>query len=436
MAWTREEAGHLLRRAGFGGSLSAVDALVSSGRDNAINQIVDYQSVGDTVWSSANPLGIANLADDWDGNKANYMWALYSTKRPLEAKLIWFWHGHFVTPIGAGGPELFRPMLLTWRANAAGKFGNFLKAVYKDGNMLRYLNGAGSNKESPNENFAREVMELFSCGHGPYTETDIKEGARALTGWDVTWPENQVVFRSENWDSDPKTILGQTGNFNGESFMQILASRSDTARRICIKLYRFFVSERVNLVEIDKMVKTWNASGGDIRQVLRTMFTSAAFWDPRNRGTVVKNTLDFGFGLMQRLGVAPTTDRMRGCIWQFGGMGQQTFDPPNPAGYAQGLKLTGASALLARAQFSMTVIYDWATNAAIDSLTAGLPSPTPPTALVNQLVARLGAMPLTANTSSAISTYLGANSIPSTQLRDRARDVAHLIVCSPEYQVM
>ncbi|MFO1319119.1 MAG: DUF1800 domain-containing protein [Burkholderiales bacterium] len=436
MAWTREDAAHLLRRAGYGGSLEAVDQSFNLGQTAAIDAIVEYERTVDPVWTNDNPFGLPNVLDEWDGVKNALLWQILNSRRPLQAKLLWFWHGHFTTPVSTGGNALFRTQMATWRTHANGSFAAFLSAVYKDGAMLRYLNGAGSDKEHPNENFAREVMELYTTGTGPYRETDVREAARALTGWDVTWPEEQVVFDPDRHDAGTKTILGQSGNFDGEGVMALLARRPETARRVCSKLYRFFVSERVNLIDVSRMVQTWNATGGNVKAILRTMFTLPSFWDPRNRGFVFKDSLDFVFGLVQRLKLTLDLDRMRAVGWGASQMGQDLFEPPNPAGYATGLRLTGASMLLQRTQVAWWLLYDWADDAAIRILNSGLTAPVAPDVLVTTVAARLGVPALTANTRSAILGWLGPQSIPRIDLPERTRGVGYLVAISPEYQVM
>lgn len=434
MAWTREDAAHLLRRAGFGGSNGDVDALFALGQAGAINRIVNYETIADPAWNSANPINAP--ADFWDLTRTNLTYLLVRSPRPLEAKLVWFWHGHFTTPIGASEPATFRKQIDTWRQNASGNFRSFLVAMYKDAAMLRYLNGAFSRKEQPNENFARESMELYTTGTGPYRETDVREAARALTGWEVSWPEEVVTFKASAFDSGAKTILGRTGNFGGDDFMNILFERPETARRICMKLYRTFVSERVNLIELNALVSTWNRTGGNLKAVLTTLFNSAGFWDPRVRGTLVKGPLDYTAGLMQRLGFTADFDRVRSIIDTMERAGQDAFYPPNPAGYATGLRLTGASMLLARYGFAYDLIYNVDQPRVIAAMTTGIPLPVQPAVLTATLAQRLGITALTANTVTAINESLGTSAIDSTRINSRALSALYLLACSPEYQVM
>lgn len=433
MAWTREDAAHLLRRAGFGGSNAEVDNLFALGQAGAINRIVNYESIADPAWSSANPLNIP--ADFWDTTRTNLTWLLVRSPRPLEAKLVWFWHGHFTTPIGVAEAATFRKQMDKWRQYASGNFRDFLIAMYKDAAMLRYLNGAFSRKERPNENFARESMELYTTGTGPYRETDVREAARALTGWEVSWPAEVVSFNTRAFDAGPKTILGRTGNFGGDDFMNILFERPETARRICMKLYRTFVSERINLIEVNNLVATWNRTSGNIKAVLTTLFNSAAFWDPRNRGTIVKSALDFTTGLTQRLGFAMNFDRVRGIMDAMERAGQTAFAPPNPAGYATGLRLTGASMLLARYEFAYNLIYNTDQARVLSTLAGGITLPVAPATLIATLAQRLGVPSVTATTAAGIADYLGTAAIDSTRFNTRALGTLYLLASSPEYQV-
>ncbi len=196
------------------------------------------------------------------------------------------------------------------------------------------------------------------------------------------------------------------------------------------------MSERIGLVDLSRMTQTWAATGGNVRAVLRTMFSLPAFWDVRNRGFLFKDPLDFGLGLFQRLGISMDLDRARSCAWNFQQMGHNPFNPPNPAGYPTGLRLAGASMLLQRTQFAWWVIYDLATEAQIVALHGTIAAPVAPDTLVTTIAARLGVPQLSTNTRSAIVAWLGAAPIVRADLVDRTRGIAFLVAASPEYQVM
>ena len=179
MPWTRDDADHLLRRAGFGGSLGDVDRIFALGQAGAIDALVNYESTPDPTWS--NDIQIPQgTAVDTLGGVVNLLYQFYTSARPLHAKMTWFWHGHFTTSYRSVEWKYIPRTIALYRANAMGNFFSFLPSVYKDAGMLLYLNGNGSNWKTPNQNFAREALELFTMGPGAYTETDVRESARAL----------------------------------------------------------------------------------------------------------------------------------------------------------------------------------------------------------------------------------------------------------------
>jgi len=190
------DAAHLLRRAGFGGSSKAVQDLYALGRDAAIDYLINYQAVPDPNWDRPNPLGLADPDEDYWQATMTLLYRFLTSTRPLQARLTWFWHGHFTSALEAAGPKLMTRQINSWRTHADGSFRTFLLAMYKDGAMLRYLNGDPSTKDRPNENFARENMELFTIGVGPYKEKDVRESGRAFTGWEAGYPEPNVSFVS------------------------------------------------------------------------------------------------------------------------------------------------------------------------------------------------------------------------------------------------
>ncbi|MBI1394882.1 MAG: DUF1800 family protein [Betaproteobacteria bacterium] len=436
MAWTEADAAHLLRRAGFGGSLEDVSRLHALGRRGAVEALVDYASTPDTVWDDENPYGFPDVIGEWNGVRLSLLYQMFTSRRPLEARLLWFWHSHFTTAHSVVGNVLLRRQMDTWRAHATGRFETFLDAMYRDGAMLVYLNGSYSSRVQPNENFAREVQELYTTGTGSYDESDVRSAARAFTGWVVSWPARDVSFDASRFDDTPKTFRGQTGNLDGSDIMRILARQPETARHVCAKLYRAFVSERVNLIDVTRLARRWHETDGNIRAVLLALFDLPSFWDPRVRGFVFKTPLEFCFGLAQRLGIALDRDRMSSILWMSAQMGQAPFDPPNPAGYPGGLALTGAGMLLARTRAAHVLVNGWANEDGIARLVEGVPTPASPATLMSTVATRLGIDGLEATTRDAIAKYLGASPVTSARLLHAARGTAFLLACSPDYQVM
>jgi uncharacterized protein (DUF1800 family) len=435
MAWTREDAAHLLRRAGFGGSLAQVESLYAAGQAGAIDSLLNYDAQADAVWDDPNPLDVADPLKDSYSAQRNLLFKLATSTRPLQARLTWFWHGHFTSSLEKTNAALMIGQIETWRQFATGKFLDFLLAMYQDGAMLQYLDGDPSSKQHPNENFARENFELFTTGIGPYTERDVREAARAFTGWEVS-ENNLVTFIPSAHDAGSKTILGQVGSFNGDDVMRLVFARPETRRRICTKLYQHFVSERVNLVELNNLMRAWTASGGDLKAVMRALLSSPGFWDPRNRGLLVKGALEYCLGLVQRLGVTIDQSVIERIIGNLGEMGQDWLYPPNPAGYATGLRLTGASQLLTRYRFAYTAIYNIDGDAVTATMSAGLPASPTADMLIDTLSQRLGVVNLGSNTRTAIKDWIGTTPITSSNLKSRTLGTLHLLACSPEFQVI
>jgi uncharacterized protein (DUF1800 family) len=277
-------------------------------------------------------------------------------------------------------------------------------------------------------------MELYTTGTGPYTETDVRESARALTGWDVSWTDNSVAFSPDRHDAGAKTILGVTEHFNGEALMELLAARPETARRTCRKLYRSFVGERLNLSQVELLVRTWRVTGGDVKSVMRALLQSTAFWASSNRLTLLKSPLDFAAGLLKQFNVTLDGRRGRELAWFMGEMGVPPFDPPNPAGYRSAERLCGASMLLTRYQLAYHVLYTWTPDEALERVVDGQSVPLEGANLLQILGTHMGVTPTT-NTRTAVAEYLGSAPIERSAVRERVRDVAYLLACSPEYQM-
>jgi len=433
MPWTRDEADHLLRRAGFGGSLADVDRYFALGQTGAIDALVNFESTPDPTWDNDTQFPVMASTDAY-GTRVNLLAQFAGSQRPLHTKMTWFWHGHFVTSCWSNEFKYFTGTLDMYRVHALGSFSPFLQAVYKDAGMLLYLNGNGSNFAGPNQNFGRECLELFTVGPTKFTETDVREAARAFTGWGVRWPDGLVMFDWNQWDNKPKTILNQTAAYNGESLTAMLATQYATNWRVTNKLFRFYVNEQLNAAEHVKLQNVWTASNGNIRTVVRSMLEAPSFWSTANRWTITKTPIDYSLGLLRRFEVVLDRWRLVDTINGMAGMGYAVFDPPNVSGYRPTNLLLGTSSLLARYQFASKVVNEWATDAMIAKLHAGWAEPFVPRVLITQVAARMGSMPLAANTMAVIESYVANGSFPTvTQL---TRDVAFMVACTAEYQLM
>jgi uncharacterized protein (DUF1800 family) len=432
--WSIEDAAHLMRRAGFGGFQESIEALHAVGKDAAIEYLLNYENVDDPAAAASYQL-VPDLSNA--GNAIG--WLLYrmiATTRPLQEKLTWFWHGHFTSALSKVPPQLMVIQNETWRKNANGSFSKFLKDMYKDPAMLIYLDNNTNFKGAPNENFARELMELFTMGIGNYTEKDIKEAARALTGW-VVYPDNYTVgtFVSSLHDYGYKTVLGRRGRFDGDDIMDIVYRHPATAPYICTKLYQFFAGPNPSQRDIDSLTRTWKYRRGNIKEVMRTLFNLNSFWSEENRGALVKSPVEYIVGLIQRWQI--DNDQVLAGLGQaLAIMGQVPFNPPHVAGYPENLEWAGTSPLLARYNSANAVLYSGESNDVIATMIAGADVSTAEN-LINTLIARMSPIQLTQATRDAITTYVDPATYNATdyEVAVKARGILHLIASSAEYQV-
>ncbi|TXH21453.1 MAG: DUF1800 domain-containing protein [Chitinophagaceae bacterium] len=277
-------------------------------------------------------------------NQLNMAWLKEMIQSPaqLREKMAFFWHGHFA----CRSTNLFFNQLLLQviRKNAIGNFGTLLKEVSQSAAMLQFLNNQQNKKNAPNENFAREVMELFTLGRGYYSEKDIKEGARAFTGWTAN-AKGEFVFRKNNHDTGSKTFLGKTGNFTGDDVLDIILNQRQTAKFITTKIYTYFVNEVPNTAQIDKLSKRFYESNYDINALLKDIYTSSWFYDSSNMGTKIKSPIELIVGI-QRMFPTPMKNELLLNYEKI--LGQQLFYPPNVAGWPGGKTWIDSTTLMAR----------------------------------------------------------------------------------------
>ena len=271
----------------------------------------------------------------------------------LREKMALFWHGHFACRTQGRNPLFMQQYANTLRQHGLGHFGDLLMAVSKEPAMLQFLNNQQNRKNAPNENFAREVMELFTLGRGNYTERDIKEAARAFTGWQFT-PEGQFTFRERVHDEGEKIIFGKTGAFKGEDVIAMLLENEQTARFITSKIYRYFVNEVEDKKRVDELAGQFYKNGYDIAHLMETIFMADWFYDSKNRGAHIKSPVELLVGLRRQLGVQ--FDQPQPQIFVQRTLGQLLFYPPNVAGWPGGKSWIDSSSLLFRMQLPNYVL--------------------------------------------------------------------------------
>ena len=274
---------------------------------------------------------------------------MLTTPTPLTEHMTLFWHNHFVSSQQKvkSAQMMYRQNVLL-RQYALGNFGDLLHAVAKDPAMLLYLDNATNRRGEPNENFAREVMELFTLGMGNYTEQDVKEAARAFTGWSLDRDSGTFRFYPRLRDQGIKTVLGHSGDFDGDAVLDILLAQPQTAEFITAKLWREFVSPNPDTQEVKRLAKIFRDSHYEMKPLLRALFTSDAFYAKKNRAALIKSPVELLVGTLRQFGIEDVDTR----VLAFSGrqLNQDLFGPPNVKGWPGGEEWINSTTLLARKQ--------------------------------------------------------------------------------------
>jgi uncharacterized protein (DUF1800 family) len=279
-----------------------------------------------------------------------WMNEMINSNAQLREKMAFFWHGHFA----CRNLNIFfqQGLLDVIRRNALGSFRDLLREVSMSAAMLNFLNNNQNKKDHPNENFAREVMELFTMGRGNYTEEDIKEAARAFTGWGATLG-GEFVFRKMQHDNGTKTVLGKSGNFEGEDVLNILLEQRQTAWFIAKKIYRFFVNEQPDNDKIQWLADRFYKSDYNISLLMQDIFISDWFYDEKNVGNRIKSPVEFIAGIQRMLPMKLQNEQALLLMQRL--LGQILFYPPNVAGWPGGRTWIDSSTLMMRMRFPQLI---------------------------------------------------------------------------------
>lgn len=316
---------------------SLVDGLVNGVQDLAMQNEVSKAEAGRKRRQQSRE-EIKNLNLIWLNEMIN-------SEAQLREKMSLFWHGHFACRVIN---SFFQQDLLhIIRTNALGNFGMMLKEVSKSPSMLQFLNNQQNRKKSPNENFAREVMELFTMGRGNYSEKDIKEAARAFTGWGYNL-DGEFVFRKQFHDEGSKTFLGRTGNYTGDDILDILLEQPQTAVYITQKVYKYFVNEKVNDKNLQWLSQRFFDNHYDIKKLLEDIYTSDWFYAEKNIGNKIKSPIELLVGIRRMLPLELDNDQSQLLFQKV--LGQILFYPPNVAGWPGGRSWIDSSTLMVRLQ--------------------------------------------------------------------------------------
>jgi uncharacterized protein (DUF1800 family) len=403
--WNYDRAAHLIERAGFGAAPDDIDRLAALTPEQAVARLVSYESIdasalkpfdesgiwdagmdpfppsraeavrlarergeglGEKMLPPASPRRLQPIVDKFfyglyanqiETQRLGLWWAnrMLATPRPLEEKLTLFWHGHFATGENkVRDYRMMRQQNRMLRANASGRLPDLLIGILKDPAMLVYLDNGENVKSHPNENFGRELLELFSMGVGNYTEHDVREAARAFTGW-----TNDVLaykFDAAQHDFGEKTFLGQKGPFNGDDIIRIILEQPVTGEFVAAKIYRYFVREDISPAVKAQLGREFKQSGYQIKPLMTRILLSKDFYSPAAYATQIKSPAHLVVSTYRKMGLremptVPDFGRMTG------GLGQSLFDPPNVAGWAGGRTWITPATLLQRGNMFRDVLF-------------------------------------------------------------------------------
>jgi len=434
----RGRIAHLFRRAGFGASPAELDAAVAKGYDATLDQLLtpsdDHDAADDALSQIDLDLTKLNDAQRWWLVRMRY------TSRPLVEKMALFWHGHFATgvsKVGIRNLALMRDQNDLFRSSGLGSFGDLLLGVSKDPAMLIWLDGRQSHKNAPNENYGRELMELFTLGIGNYTEDDVKAAARAFTGWSID-RNLQYVFNPKDHDAGSKTFLGQTGNWNGDDIVRILLAQPVAAHFLATKLVRFFVSDPPDQGLVSSLAGTLTSSNYDLRATMRALFKSDAFSSAAAYHGLIKSPTEFVVGTLRTLNVG--TNGL-GLPVLMNTLGQTLFNPPNVAGWPGGAAWIATNTVLARDNLANLVASASKPESGFDvnlQQLLNLNSPVQASDLVDAVTRLLVGGDLTDDERSALQTYLGGAGSQRIDLGTqdlKVRGLLYLTLSSPVYSL-
>src|SRR6266849_7669355 len=415
----RVRAAHLLRRAGFGGTAQEVDRLAAMTTTAMTQAVLDYQQTSNAVLDGQLPTLDLTAAKGPNAGAVQSWWLqrMVQTARPLEEKMTLFWHGLLTSGLDKAGPAQMYVQNELYRKMALANFDDLLKAVSKDPAMMVYLDTETNRKGKPNENYARELMELFTTGIGHYTEDDVRESARAFTGWTLQGGKQlrftmQSAFIPRYFDSGQKTFMGKAGNFTGDDIVEILVPLRATAERLSTRLFSFFAYQNPEPEIVHHLADTFQQSHYNVGAIVREIFSMDAFYSAKAYRALVKSPAEVTAQTLRATGADA-----RGFLAAANAMapmGQLLFYPPNVAGWPSGTSWINSSTLLTRLNF-------------VNGATQRMPSSsTIPT--LDQLTSTLVDANLSPTTRDGLQAFGGAH--PT----NRAGQL-FMVLATPEFQL-
>lgn len=366
----RRKLAHLLRRAGLSASQAEIERYLPLGIEGTVEALLDYEKEADPINDEAiltflqgdNPrLNPPHVVGWW-------IYRMLVTRRPLQERMALFWHNHFATSSSkVNRAELMLHQIQLFQRLAIANFQDLVLEVSRDAAMLVWLDGVTNVKGKPNENYARELLELFTMGIGNYTEQDIKEAARAFTGWSIRRQTGTFLFRADQHDDGEKRFLGQRGNFDGTDIVRIAVQHPATARHLSRKFCHWFLYENPEPKVVDALAKTFTDSGYEVRALLRRLFLSETFYSEKAYRKIIKSPVDFVIGTFRNLGIGEhlrelgfeteegrrfTTAFLRLTGNLLRRMGQALLFPPSVKGWDGGTAWISSATMIERIRFA------------------------------------------------------------------------------------
>lgn len=450
-------AAHLLRRAGLGGTSAQIAEFAALSREQAADRLLNYASVDNSALDSILAALNLNLVDSPRDLQRWWLLRMAFTACPLEERMTFIWHGLLTSQVSKIGGQRSKLMVIQnelFRSNALPRYDTLVKAVSHDPAMLYYLDTVDSTKEHPNENYARELMELFTLGVGNYTEDDVRESARAFTGWRFNPPAKppvnlntlsreerreiehrlvdewnpKFIFVGRQHDYGQKTFLGKTGPWDGDDIVDIIMEQPAAGRFICRRLFIELAHPGPDDKTVEALLKVWDDSGHDIRAIVRAILVSDEFYSERSYRAFVRSPVEFMVGAIRALEITniPNTSFNEKA---YVGMDQILFEPPNVAGWPGGAAWLSSSTFFARVNFLDQFLFGVRGQPLVLPALAGAATP-------EEVVDRALHVLVDGNvpTESREALYAHARTIANAQ--ERAAAVAYLVLASPEYQLI
>ena len=424
---------HLMRRAGFGATPDELDAYVAKGYEPTVEELLHPGDPGNMPEDVIRRLHVdQSEARQPHSAAATWLYRMITTRCPLEEKVALFWHSLFATSYTKlNQARSLLNQIEMFRGHGLGAFDNLLLQLSRDPAMIFWLDNNENHKGATNENFGRELLELFSLGIGNYTEQDVKEAARAFTGWtlgnaeymavrankDSLWPYGRIAwhfeFRSDDYDDGEKTFLGETGNFNGEDIIDIIAKQPAAAHFVSTRLFQFFAADKVDEQGeqvVEEMVRSYFDSGYEIRSVLRTLFNSSYFKSEQARYARVKGPIDQVVGAIRLAGSyrQPTfgMDEVARKVFY---MGQGPLQPPTVEGWHEGVEWIDSGSLVERVNFMAEELGNVSrpgVRAMIDRLSTGNGGVLAPDEVVASCLDLMGSVSVSDSTRAALAEHV------------------------------